>query len=363
MSVTTTAPLTGRSGGFAAEEIAAARTQVGRAFALRGAVSPDGDPVCVSCGTARKGKVRLFPDGGWHCYKCGSRGDAIDLLRQAGWTFPAAVADLLGRPCRRPRDVVPAKIVPGAAEAFRAVVDTEVYRYVLTSGSREAAQDFYAAFGVDPRAVAESGAVMITNHAALLRGLVGEFGIDRLVASGLAMPSDTGTRLMVNRQYPVIEPHLDAAGTPTGLQFRAGPEQVERIAAHKRGEGAYVPKFLSLRGAGSAHLLGCGLPRLNRLPSGAKVRICEGFKDLLAARTLGWEAYALPGAGTMPPEAALEVLRRHRLMVMFDGDEAGLAGAQRLTDQLRDAGCEVIKARLTQGMDIADVLARRALAS
>lgn len=359
MSVTER-PLPPRAASFTDEELAAARLEVSRAFALRGAVTEDGNPVCLSCGEGRRGKVKLFADGGWHCRPCGAHGDAIGVLRDAGWSFPAAVLDLLGRPARRPADIKPAAKLPAASAPFTATLDVEVYQALLATGSLEAAVAFYAGFKISPQAVAESGAVYVEDPYRAARTLVREFGVERLVASGLALPAEQGkgTRLLVNAQYPIVEPHRRADGAPTGLQFRASPEQAAKVEAHKRGEGAYVPKFLSLRGAGTEHLLGCGLPRLAGLRPGTQVRICEGFKDLLAARSMGWEAYALPGAGTAPPPAALEVLRRHRLMLMFDGDDAGQAGAERLTDRLREAGCSLVRAKLPAGMDIADMLAR-----
>lgn len=343
---------------FSDADLTQARANLAQAFTI-GKLVAKGNPVCPSCHTATKGKVALFPDGVWHCHRCGQRGNAVDALTLVGFGFNDAVAALLGH-ATDTLPVVPDVVPLTISESFRANVDVDVYATVMEYGSLPAAQRHYAAAGITPDAVAELGAVVILTPDVLMGVLRARFGDDRLVASGLVTPPDTNRpmRLLVNDQYPVVEPHRAPDGTVVGMQFRAAGTQLERIAAHKRGEGPYVPKFLSLRGAGDGHLLGGGLPRLAAIAP-STVRIVEGVKDLLAARTLGWEAYALPGAGTVPPPVALDVLARHRVQVAFDGDEAGQAGGQRLLDHLVGVGIDARAVRLPNGMDVAEMLAAR----
>jgi hypothetical protein len=339
---------------FSDDDKTRARHEVARAFSLAGLVTPDGRPICPSCGASERGKFKLFPDG-WRCHKEGKSGDAIGLLTGAGWAFPAAMSALLGE-CDGTGGPTATAPLPRVEAAFHAVSDVVVYRTLVASGDGRAAGDFYARFGIDTGVVVDAGFVRLTHPEETARYLERRFGVERLSACGLY--TDMG-RPLFGWRYPVIEPHHSPDGTVVGIQLRGG-EQVEAdVAAHKRGEGSYTPKTLSLRGAGTAHQLGIGLARLAGLRPGTVVRIVEGGKDLLAARTLGWEAYALPGAGTVPPPVALEVLARHKVQVAFDGDDAGAAGADSLSERLAASGLHVVRVKLPRGLDVTDMLSER----
>jgi hypothetical protein len=197
------------------------------------------------------------------------------------------------------------------------------------------------------------------------------FGMERLYVAGVAMEVDgkTGPReyFLVNEDYPVIEVHESPNGRVVGMQFRPIGRTKARIDAHKawkrrweaearrrwpddeskRASDAweavradnpdaagdkheYVTSQLSIRGAGTDSLVGCGLRRIAQLPAGSMVVHVEGFKDLLAIRTLGSEGYGIPGTGNMPPEKACRVLERHDNVVAMDGDAAGEKGRNNL---------------------------------
>lgn len=122
----------------------------------------------------------------------------------------------------------------------------------------------------------------------------------------------------------------------------------------------YVTPFLSLRGATPQSLVGCGLRRLSELPPGTDVYVVEGFKDLLAARTMGAEAYAIPGVGVMPQEHICKLLSKHNMIISLDGDAAGAAGTQVLMEHFTTLGISSsIKPNIREGMDVADILIER----
>lgn len=122
----------------------------------------------------------------------------------------------------------------------------------------------------------------------------------------------------------------------------------------------YVTPFLSLRGATPQSLVGCGLRRLSELPEGSIVYVVEGFKDLLAARTMGAEAYAIPGTGVMPQEHVCKLLRKHILVISLDGDAAGAAGTKMIMEHFASMGIDSsIKPNIREGMDVADILIER----
>jgi 5S rRNA maturation endonuclease (ribonuclease M5) len=178
-----------------------------------------------------------------------------------------------------------------------------------------------------------------------------------------------------------------------GMQFRPSPERMKLVQAHKQWKkrwsgcvdkagsplepdeawrqayerdqsvgrkAGYVTPFLSLKGGTPDHLVGCGLKRLVEIPRPSTVYIVEGFKDLLAARTLGVEAYAIPGTGVMPPERSVEILRMHSVVVMLDGDAAGEKGREHLVTYLREREVDAKPIdSIRAGMDVADILVER----
>lgn len=374
-----------KNGRISDEDVEAARHQVERAFQLLGLISGKAY-VCPACNTNRSGKVVVKPTRGyWKCYRCGEYGSPIKLLSErGGYSFPDAVAALLDRPVskRAPqRPVVDLPEVP-VGDDFQAKDDSEVYDAVIGFGSVARAQEYYGRWHIDPLVVVESGAVVIEKADALARDLRDRFGMERLIACGLVKPAELTRHktdhFLLNRDYPVVEPHRRPNGEVVGMQFRPSSKQMARIAAHKAyarerdlAEAAgreftgrkvdYVPKFLSLRGAGPDSLLGCGLPRIAKLPAGKLVYVVEGFKDLLAARTMRAEAYAIPGVGVMPSEKVLSLFknRDHRMLICMDGDEAGAQGAESLQSCFEHAEIQFRTKVLPAGQDVTDLLVGR----
>lgn len=346
------------------DDIEQARHQVDRAFALVGLVE-NGSPQCPECGTAKRGKVALRNDKGyWKCHRCDAWGSPIKLLESHGYPFVDAVAALLGRNVEH--TVVPKEkiVMPKATTGFRSTVDSEVYAAIVAGGTFTGAARYYARWHISPKAVRATGAVRIDDVRKLQGKLLETFGRGRLIRAGVIKPAeetDNGRDVwLISDKYPVVEPHKNPSGDIVGMQFRPDESQLAKIQAHKRGEGSYVPKFLSLRGAGPDGLVGCGLDLLEQ-GEPRVVYLVEGFKDLLAVMTMGGSAYAIPGAAANIPETAISTLKRHRLIVALDADEAGQAGAARVKEALEKAGIPgvAVKTDLPAGMDACDVLVAR----
>lgn len=345
--------------------IDAASERVDVAFAVCGLVS-GGALVCPECGTAKKKKVVLRPRY-WKCHRCGSWGSAIRLVQdRLGVGFADAVRILVGdKEAAAPSGVDVSEIPVSAANP--SVCDPDVYRAVVELGDRDLAARFYARFGIDPDVTREAGASYLDDPKRVWAELVSSFGEDRLEACGVATRRDDGTlRPLFGARYPVVEPAVDPNLATRNLQFRASVRQKLLVDAHKRGMGPYVPPFLSVRGAGERHLIGIGLERLARLKP-TTVYVVEGFKDLLAVRTLGFEGYALPGVSVLPPAGVVRWLAKtgHTFCVALDGDEAGQEATPVVADHLRSGipSGRVRSARLPDGMDWADLLREKAEAA
>lgn len=377
------------------EDIDLADRQVIRAFQILGLVK-DGNLVCPKCATAKPKKVeeKISKNGRsyWTCHRCGEFGSATKLLREHGRKLPQAVNELLGRiEPTGPLAELPTVVV---AAPFSAVVDVEVYNALRRHGDISAAQQYYARWHIDPTAVAEAGSSRIVEPVKVQQDLLVRFGEQRLRDCGLLTTDRNGKDYwMFNDDYDVLEVHAWVNANIVGVQFRPSERQLRKVQAHKSWkrrwsgkktadgtelepseayaaakerdakaagpEHKYVPPFMSVKGAGPDSLIGCGLRRISTLAPGQRIYVVEGFKDLLAARTLGVEAYAIPGVGVMPPAKVCRFFaeRRDTLVVTLDGDEAGARGRDALMAHLAAHGVQAErKDDLRPGMDIADVL-------
>lgn len=392
-------PPPSRGGRVSDDDIERARFNVTRAFQLLSLVGAGGRPVCPDCGTDRRGKVALKDTKGyWKCHRCGEYGSPIRLLTDHGWHFVDAVNALLGREVSADAPAPPAReLKPIAASAdFTATVDPEVYTWIARHGDRDAAARYYAQWHIAAHAVREAGGYYLPFKRSQLTALhataVETFGRERLIAAGVAMeldpakvrPARTATEAAVEGLYfpglppgyPVGEPHVTADGQVTYSQFRPDGRFKDEVDAHKAAKKAkqraeargqaytgtvppYKPPYLSYRGMPHEAMCGGGVWRLARLEPNSVVVIVEGIKDLLAARTMGAEAYALPGAQTSPPDSVLELLSRHRVAVALDGDDDGEQGRQRITELLVEAGVNAAPKPMPAGMDVTDILIDR----
>lgn len=405
-----TEPTSLPGGRYTEDQVDYADQQFGIAFAEAGLIAETGELVCPVCHTAGRKKVQIKTStktgrSYWTCHKCPDTwgSSAIKLLVQSdarevsdGRKWRDAVATLLrlsvdgaGQPIARK------KIVPVEAEAaFAAANDIEVYDRIRNAGSLAKAQEYWARWHIAPEAVVEAGSTVIENAKALHQELLTEFGADRLRAAGVITSDAKGNDVFLfNDDYNVIEAHMAPSGHVMGMQFRPSGQRMATVNAHKawkkRWSGIldengdeldpkeawrrayeqdqavgdripYATPFLSLKGAGENHLVGCGLRRLTRIAAPSTVYIVEGFKDLLAARTMGVEAYAIPGTGVMPPERAVAILRQHTVVVSLDGDEAGARGRAAVVDYLTERGVNArAGATPRDGMDVTDTLVER----
>lgn len=339
---------------IAQTEIEEALTQLETAFAVIGCVNGSAF-TCPVCGESRKGKVVLRPAKRyWKCYVCGVHPDdprylnAIDLVKErCSLPFPKAVNLLLGKhegPI--PKAELQAMLANARSDdGFRASAEPwvwELYSSIVHSkhASLSRAQEYYRDRHISPEAVELMRFRYITDPDALRSDLLATYGEDRLIEAGVAVRGEHGLRLLCGWNYPVIEPAIDHRGRVRNLQFRPSVKQREKIRAHKRGEGPYVPTFMSIKGSGPKHLIGVGLHLLAEGP-GRVVMVAEGAADAAAGYTLGAAGmYAVPGTNVLPPSGVVAFLaeRGHKLVVALDGDDAGRKARGVVADHFRSHG-------------------------
>ena len=367
-------------------DIDAAADQMAEAFSLCGLTTGNA-LICPECGTSKPKKV-VYKKAKkyWKCYRCGAWGSATRLLQdQHGISFPKAVNVLLGKDTLGGNQRTPQVNVKHiVADEFQADIDYELYEQVLNSrwASSQAAQQFYRTWHISPETVTQQRAVVVNDPDMLLTDLVEQHGETRLIQAGIAKaaeerefdgrPVELPLRLLVNAKYPVIEPAISPNGLVLNMQFRASAATKRWVDKHKQDKhddnvadadkARYVPPFLSLRGQTAGHMVGCGLEQLASAEAGSVVYVVEGFKDMLAANTMGGNAYAVPGASVLPPQKVCDFFksRDFEMLIALDGDEQGQASSEILAKHFEKNGVRCrLKADIGDGMDITDILVSR----
>lgn len=376
--------------------------------------SRDGGWKCFKCGEHGNAYNLVAETFGWD-----PKEDFLQIIAELlDRTLPEKVTARKSKPKR----VTPKPVLVKAEPEFVAKPDPDVFKFVLTfdrATNVAAAQQYYGQFHIGAEQVRQSCASYITDVPKLHKALVAEFGMDRLVACGLVSEFEkdgkTVRRFLLNEDYPIVEPHISPKGEVTYVQFRCspakyleykahvewkayqkwaayeaflnwraagniGPSPVPEVAPRRRvREARYVAKFYSIKGAPTEAQIGMGLHRLwqiykaelaANLPKQKRstVVIVEGFKDLLAAMTMGqnpipgkprFETYAIAGIGAMPNEKVCELLSWFNVLIALDGDEAGEKGRAMLAAHLAERNCPAQLMNVVAGLDVTDQLVAR----
>ena len=267
--------------------------------------------------TGQTPPVTVFQNRGgterWRCHACGAGGTAVDLvMRRDGIGFREAL-DRLGRRI-------------GAPEAILAqVVPLRPPRQAPLTKEASPALDAY---------VSSCEAWLWGPGGRAFRRFLHARGLGEEVLRVNRVGADPGPRAIpradgLPRGGPaVVLPLLDDSGRATYLQAR------------------YLqPRARKYDNPASRLVPAC--PRLGevRLPGPAAradvALVCEGIPDALIAAQAGWRSVAVLGAG-LPDErvarAISEQFTTETLVVAFDADHRGVAGAEHLSQLLDEAG-------------------------
>ncbi len=276
--------------------------------------------------TGRTPPVTVFRaqtgDERWRCHACGAGGTAVDLVMTTqGVGFRQAIEQLGGRAGAVERDGPPSELRPARilrpASFAPGSPSPEVERYVA------ACEEYLWSQPGRP-----------------MRDWLGERGLGEEILRANRVGADPGPqRLRRARGLPrggpaVVLPVLGEDGRALYLQTR--------YLRPRTGRKYDNP---------AAHLVGPS-PRLGEArlacPAVDKdvVLVCEGLPDALTAAQHGHRAVAVLGAGLPDARVATALSERfpnERLVVSFDADARGVAGADRLEALLseHDAGSRV----------------------
>jgi len=262
--------------------------------------------------------------GAWSCHGCGARGGAYDAALAVGHTPRSAIELMIAHGLIEPRSgSTPSgslRTVPGPAPVRPAPEASSKRRLAATDADVSRWQ------------------TALARRAALLSRLAVERGWRYGPICELEIGLDPGGRLTI----PIRDAHENLRGV-----LRYQPWHTHR------------PKMLAVRGT-----------RLGPVPhpareSSQEVMIVEGPADMIAARSHGMAAIAVPGTNAWRPEWAA-LLAGRQVTVVMDCDRPGRQAARRIRNDLvrvSDVSVLDLDPRRDDGYDLTDALLERAHSS
>ncbi len=281
----------------------------------------------------------------WYCFGCSEGGDLFDFLRKIeGLTFVEAVESLARRTgvtlryeelSSRQRQALGEKakmldVTRAGMEWFQQQLLSEggtvAREYLKSRGfGREDAERFHVGFAPD-------------SWDALTRYLTEEAGFDRQDVLGvrLAKPNNRGG-LRDAFKARLIFPILDVRGDPIGFGGRVLP-------GIEYGADFTPPKYLNSEEyrlyQKTRVLYGIHEAR-SAMVSAAEVLVCEGYTDVMALHQAGFSnAVATCGTAVGPDHFRTLSKYANRIVLAFDGDNAGKKAARKAFDAAREVDAE-----------------------
>jgi DNA primase len=290
--------------------------------------------------------------GLYHCFGCGAGGDVIHFVRQIDrLDFPEAIEALAARfgvaipkrVSRGPRDVERERLFSAVAAAQRFYAAE-----LANSGNRAAAY-------LEERGVPESVAKALgigyapAGWETLAKGLGGAWPEAVLVEAGLLQSRSEGRGSYDRFRNRLLFPIRDERGRPVGFSGRAlSPEDEPKYL-----NSPESPIFLKKR------LLYALTDARDAIHRGERAVLAEGCFDHLALFLAGVEETVASMGTALTPEQAAKLKRlAPKVVLCYDGDDAGRSAARGAIGLLLAQGLEVAVARLPDGEDPDDVRRR-----
>jgi DNA primase len=326
------------------------RTDIAALIGQRVQLRREGNSMVGLCPfhTEKSPSFNVIPDKGfYHCFGCGKHGDAIEwVMQRDGIEFKIAVLDMARECGLDPDQYLGGQVRP----AQRSDTDTSILAImaeaVRWTGTRLAGSPAMAALerrpGVDPAQAIEhfdigyappDGGALVAHLRA--RG----FSDDLMIAAGVASRSDDG-RLYSFLRGRLTLPIRDTRGRPIALAGRTLDDEVK-------------PKWLNTRES-SVFRKGETLFNMDMARSHARggLVVVEGYFDAMALALNGIRN-VIATMGTSLTDSHLAAIKKYasRLVLAFDGDQAGLRACDKAIKMALPMGLDVRLYLLPMGED------------
>jgi len=285
--------------------------------------------------------------GLYHCFGCGASGDVIKFVMETeGMAFPEAL-DYLAERFGVPKPTkTPGREKPRPSEALEFAV--KFFHEKLLSDEGREALEYLKSRGVTPESVNEFALGYAPGNNALLRaGHAEGFGIPELAAAGLVSRNQDGDWFDFFRHRIVFPVYSPSGRNILGFSARAiGNEEPKYLNTQ---ETQYFRKGEILYGLWRAR---------QEIRKAGEAILVEGNLDVVLSHQIGLvNAVAPLGTAFTPSHARLLRKYAERLVIAFDGDQAGRSAARRGIPHLVQEGILVRVARLPEGEDPASLAA------
>jgi DNA primase len=308
--------------------------------------------------------------GLYYCFGCHEGGDVIRFVEKTkGLEFPEALeylADRAGialapRATSRPRSAASGR--RSIHEALSLAQDF-YHRYLLESGTSEArrARDYLARRGIGDTEIAKFRLGLSPSSLDELSRHLRSKGLPEqaILESGLASRNERG-RLIDFFRGRLMFPIWDPGGRPIAFGGRLVDESATDQPKYRNSPNTRVYNK-------SEALYAFHLARKAIIESGS-VLVVEGYTDVIALHSVGFNN-TVAACGTALTSTHVQALCRYavptagpghflRLVLVFDGDSAGRAAAERAIEEIWGSGkTDVLDVRiavLPEGSDPADL--------
>lgn len=290
----------------------------------------------------------------YHCFGCGKGGDALSFVTEyEGLTFPEAMRRLADRAHITLPEVADGG---GADQKVRTRLlelgkfAARLYRDTLESPLKGGiGRTYLKSRALRPETVARFGLGYAPEGWSLLHDAAREKGFEEklLVSSGLVRIGDRGGNYDFFRNR-LMFPIKDVTGNVVAFGGRTlGDEAAKYINSP---ENAVYKKSRVLYGL---------LEAREAMRREKRVLLVEGYFDLLRCFDVGIEyVVATCGTALTPGQAALIHRYVPEVVVVYDGDAAGIKAAMRSMAILTEAGLTVRALALPDGLDPDDYIRR-----
>ena len=300
----------------------------------------------------------------YKCWSCNAGGDVIDfVMAYDRIDFPEAVrmlAERAGIPLERLAAKADAPTGPSKTELLAACAWAE-HAFAAALAESPEARDYADRRGISPESVAafKIGFAPDSRDFLLSRGKRAGHGPDVLEKAGLVLRKEDTNILRDRFRSRLIFPIHDSRGRAIAFGGRILPEFEQKLIdaglhAAKYLNSPETPLFQKRR-----HLYATDLARAAAKSAGW-VAVVEGYTDVVAAHQAGL-ANVVGVLGTALGDDHITTLRSlaDRVVLVFDGDEAGQKAADRSLELFLGHEIDVRVMTLPDGLDPADFLADR----
>ncbi|WP_418830905.1 DNA primase [Paraeggerthella sp.] len=301
----------------------------------------------------------------WHCFGCGEGGDVFSfIMKTEDLNFPEAVRRLAERAHIEISDAGGPRSVGSSKKARLKAVCEETADFYHTQLMRNpgpeasAARSYLGARGLGGDVPKTWRLGFAPGRGQLVRHLAAKgFKPDEMVQANVALSGDGGRlrdRFYNRVMFPINDP------------------QGECIAFGGRVVGKGEPKYLNSQETPLFHksqvLYGMEKAKASMASTGTAI-VCEGYTDVIALHEAGIEN-AVATLGTALTMRHIRLLARHaqhRIVYLFDGDEAGQRAADRalafiddsMTPEAGRTKIELAAVTLPDNLDPADFVSDR----